>query len=351
MSRDIYRTITERFVEELKRGTVPWQKPWTGCVQNLISRKPYRGINAFLLGSTDRISPFWLTYKQAIDLGGHVRKGEKSLPVIYYKLLEKRDNAGNVVLGADGQAARIPFVRWASVFNLDQTEGIEAPAIASPKQTGQPLEKAASIVANAPLCPIHHVGFAALYSPQDDVIRLPAPANFRSQEDYFHTLYHEAIHATGSASRLNREGITHPVKFGSEAYSREELIAELGASFLSNEAGILNQVQFDNSAAYLNSWVQKLENDPRMIVSAASHAQRGAEFVLGIEQKENVQQSQTSPEGMPLTSAREHGVETRMLGFAHRDPDGDGVSTLFEWNQGTRQTNPISRSLKPGIRL
>ena len=316
MSRDIYQSITDRFLEQLKKGTVPWQQPWTSCVQNIVSRKPYRGINAFTLGMTDRTSPFWLTFKQALDLGGHVRKGEKSLPVIYYKLLDKRDNAGSPVVREDGKPDRIPFVRWANVFNLDQTEGIEPPQIAATLDVGQPLEKAASIVENAKLCPIHHAGFAAVYSPKDDVIRLPAPTTFRSQEDYFQTLFHEMTHATGHQTRLNREGITQPVKFGSERYSKEELVAELGAAFLSNEAGILNQIQFDNSAAYLASWIEKLENDPRMIVSAASQAQKSADFVLGVEQRECLHESLTSPEEMPLEVASNRAVTSRIPGFA-----------------------------------
>jgi antirestriction protein ArdC len=351
VSRDIYQAITDRFIEQLKKGTVPWQQPWTSCVQNIISRKPYRGINVFTLGLSDRTSPFWLTFKQALDLGGHVRKGEKSLPVIYYKILEKRDGTGNLMVREDGRPARVPFVRWANVFNLDQTEGIEAPQIEAAQNAGQPLEKAAAVVEKAKLCPIHHAGFAAVYSPKDDIIRLPAPTTFRSQQDYYQTLFHEMTHATGHEKRLNREGITQPVKFGSERYSKEELIAELGAAFLSNEAGILDQVQFDNSAAYLNSWIQKLENDPRMIVSAASHAQRSTDFVLGIEHKESLQENQTSPEGMPLTWAREHGIDTRIPGFAHRDPDGDGVSTLAEWKQGTRPTDRLSKAYQQGMKI
>lgn len=323
MSRDIYQTITDRFVEQLKKGTVPWQQPWTSCVQNIVSRKPYRGINAFTLGMTDRTSPFWLTFKQALDLGGNVRKGEKSLPVIYYKILEKRDAAGNVMVREDGRPARTPFVRWANVFNVDQTEGIEAPVISTALSPAQPLEKAAVIVANAKICPIHHAGFAAVYSPTDDVIRLPAPTTFRSQEDYYQTLFHEMTHATGHGSRLDREGITQPVKFGSERYSKEELIAELGAAFLSNEAGTLNQVQFDNSAAYLNSWIQKLENDPRMIVSAASHAQRSTDFVLGIEHKESLQECQSGPEEMAV--GKDQAMEDRSPAFANRMASRNGL--------------------------
>jgi antirestriction protein ArdC len=125
---DIYQTITERFVEQLRSGTVPWQKPWLG-VQNLVSQKPYRGINSLLLGSTDYQSPYWATFKQVVDLGGLVKKGEKSTPIIYYKILEKRDDAGKLVIREDGRPTHVPFVRWSNVFNLEQTEGITPPNI------------------------------------------------------------------------------------------------------------------------------------------------------------------------------------------------------------------------------
>ncbi len=291
MSRDIYQAITDRFIEQLKRGTVPWQKPWLSA-QNVVSRKPYRGINALLLGSAPFGSPFWVSFKQALDLGGHVRKGEKSTPVIYYKFLEKRDAAGNLVVRSDGTEARVPFIRWSNVFNLDQTEGIIPPALALDQNRQQPCEKAAAMVAEAKLCPVRHVGFAALYSPDRDVIQMPAPGTFRTLEDYHHTLFHEMIHATGHGSRLDREGVTKPIKFGSERYSREELIAELGAAFLSNEAGILDEVQFQNSAAYLDSWINKLEDDPRLIVSAAGQAQRGSDFVRGIQPTEGLSEQE-----------------------------------------------------------
>jgi antirestriction protein ArdC len=342
VNRDIYQAITDRFVEQLKRGTVPWQKPWFG-VQNIVSRKPYRGINALVLGSTDYQSPFWITFKQTLDLGGHVRKGERSTPVIYYEILEKRDDAGNLRVRDDGRSERVPFVRWANVFNLDQTEGIEPPVIAVQEGPTLPLERAAAIVENAKLCPIHHAGFAAHYSPQDDVIRVPSPSTFHSREDYYHSLYHEMTHASGHSSRLNRDGITRQARFGSEPYSQEELIAELGAAFLSNEAGVLDSVRFENSAAYLGSWINKFENDPRMIVSAASQAQKASDFVLGIEQKESLQECQTSPEGMPLAWAREHGIDARIPGFAHCDQDGDRVSTLMEWKHGTGPADRLSQ--------
>jgi antirestriction protein ArdC len=244
-----------------------------------------------------------------------VKKGERSTPVIYYKFLEKRDDAGNSVVLENGRPSRIPFVRWSNVFNVDQTEGITPPAIATSQNTAQPLERAAAMVDSAKLCPVHHGGFAAYYSPQDDVIRMPTPPTFHRQEDYYHSLYHEMTHAVGHSSRLSREGITQQAKFGSERYSKEELIAELGAAFLSNEAGILDRVRFENSAAYLASWIAKLENDPRMIVSAASQAQRSTDFIMGIEQKESLLESQLFPEGIPLTWARENGIDTRIPGL------------------------------------
>jgi antirestriction protein ArdC len=296
VSKDIYEIITARFIDQLKKGTVPWQKPWMG-VQNIVSKKPYRGINSLILGGSDFQSPYWLTFKQAHDLGGNIKKGEKATPVIYYKLFEKRDDHGNLVLGSNGRPTRIPFIRWSNAFNLDQTEGIEPPAQTATQEVIQPLDKAAKIVAEAKICPIYHTGFAAVYSPGEDVIRMPAQKTFRSPESYYQTLFHEMTHSTGHASRLDREGVTLPIKFGSERYSKEELIAELGASFLSNEAGILNEVQFDNSAAYLGSWIEKFENDPKMIFTASSQAQRSTDFILGIEQKESLGESQ-SPAGL-----------------------------------------------------
>ena len=313
MSKDIYEIITARFIDQLKKGTVPWQKPWMG-VQNIVSKKPYRGINALILGGSDFQSPYWLTFKQAHDLGGKVKKGEKATPVIYYKLFEKRDDHGNLVLGSNGRPTRIPFIRWSNAFNFDQTEGITPPA--QTESVGQnplhPLEKAAKIVEEAKTCPIYHTGFAAVYSPGEDVIRMPAQKTFRSPEAYYQTLFHEMTHSTGHASRLDREGVTLPIKFGSERYSKEELIAELGASFLSNEAGILNQVQFDNSAAYLGSWIEKFENDPKMIFTASSQAQRSTDFILGIEQNESLGESQ-SPTGL-ATPTEEPALAQKIIG-------------------------------------
>lgn len=331
MNRDIYQAITDRFIDQLKQGTVPWQRPWLSA-QNIVSQKPYRGINSLLLGSAPYESPYWVSFKQALDLGGNVRKGEKSSPVIYYKFLEKRDAAGNLVVRADGTQARVPFIRWSNVFNLDQTEGITPPVQTVSQGDQRPCEKAAEMVLAAKLCPIRHGGYAASYAPDLDMIQMPAPATFHTSEDYHHTLFHEMVHATGHGSRLDREGVANPVKFGSERYSREELIAELGAAFLSNEAGILNEVQFQNSAAYLASWVKKLEDDPRLIVSAAAQGQRASDFIRGIQQVEGISEQE------PVFAVEEPAIhETSSVapiahageGMAARSTFGRSVGQMF----------------------
>jgi antirestriction protein ArdC len=297
--KDIHATITQRFIDQLQQGCVPWQRTWTSAM-NLVSKKAYRGINTLTLGSAPFGSPFWLTFRQAHELGGHIRKGEKSSPVIYYKFLEKHDRSGQPVFTAKGKAAFVPFLRWSNVFNLEQTEGVPAPAPAAApiplEEATRPLDRAESLVEQAKLCPIRQEGFAASYSPTEDLIRMPPRLTFRSPEDYYHVLYHEMTHATGHASRLDREGITNTIRFGSERYSKEELIAELGAAFLSNEAGILDQIRFDNSAAYLQSWIRKLKEDPTMIVSAASNAQRSFDWVTGCspEEQEAINESLSS---------------------------------------------------------
>ncbi|MEZ0295122.1 MAG: ArdC family protein [Candidatus Methylacidiphilales bacterium] len=295
--KDIQREITERFIEQLKKGTVPWRRPWVSA-QNIVSQKAYRGINSLLLGSASYNSPFWMTFKQARDLGGNVCKGAKAMPVVYYKFLDKRDKAGNVVLTRNGTPAKVPLIRWSMVFNLEQTEKIEAPKVGIEPRPAVPLAAAAAILENAKLCPIKHGGFAALYSPDKDIIKMPPEKMFRSAEDYFHTAYHEATHATGHSSRLDREGVTMPSKFGSERYSKEELVAELGAAFLSNEAGILDKVRFDNSASYLDSWINKLEKDHSLILSAASQAQKSTDFILGVKLNEQ----ETLAEGQDSSS-------------------------------------------------
>lgn len=277
---DTYQVITDKFIEKLRSGVVPWQRPWISP-SNMVSKKPYRGINALLLGQSDFTSPHWVSFKQAKELGGSVRKGEHGTMVVFWKISGLADEKGNPIYDDRGREKKSFLLRHYYVFNLDQIEGVEAPAVELKEH--EPIEEALRIAQKCP-CFLRTQGFSAYYNPAADQITMPDKGTFRSGEGYFATLFHEMTHSTGHASRLNREGITGPVHFGSKVYSREELIAELGAAFLSNESGILKPNLFENSSAYLASWIAALEGDTRLLLHAASAAQRSADFILGTTQ-------------------------------------------------------------------
>ena len=268
-----YERITERIVSLLEQGTVPWHKPWTvktGLPRNLISKKPYRGINVFLLMAMSYESPHWLTFRQAIQLGGNVKKGEKSCPVVFWKWMKNEDEESD-------EPKKAPLLRLYHVFNTAQCEGLKD----APGEIQMPVTKPAEIVAGMPQPPAVKHGMAkAFYSPTDDCVGMPERERFDGEAGYFATLFHELIHATGSEKRLNRASISERNGFGSNPYCKEELIAELGSAFLCGYADIVERT-IDNSAAYLEGWLKQFQNDRTLIVSAAAQAQKAADFILG----------------------------------------------------------------------
>jgi antirestriction protein ArdC len=268
-----YERITERIVSLLEQGTVPWHKPWTvktGLPRNLISKKPYRGINVFLLMAMSYESPHWLTFRQAIQLGGNVKKGEKSCPVVFWKRMKNED-------GESDEPKKAPLLRLYHVFNTAQCEGLKD----APGEIQMPVTKPAEIVAGMPQPPVVKHGMVqAFYSPTDDCVGMPERERFDGEAGYFATLFHELIHATGSEKRLNRASIAERNGFGSDPYCKEELIAELGSAFLCGYADIVDRT-IDNSAAYLEGWLKQFQNDRTLIVSAAAQAQKAADFILG----------------------------------------------------------------------
>lgn len=286
----VHQIITDRIIELLKKGTVPWQKPWQGGEQlprNLVSKKPYRGVNVFLLHAMSYESPYWLTYKQAQELGGNVKHGEHATPVVFWKWLDKTDDDGNV--------KQVPMLRYYSVFNASQCEGIEKHLPATSTTTAQhnPIPEAEAIVANMPKRPdIRHGQGRAYYSPGLDFVGMPVKESFKSSEGYFDTLFHELTHSTGHESRLARKGVSGTEgnwgSFGSGLYAKEELVAEMGAAFLCGHVGIVDRT-IDNSAAYIASWLQRLSDDPKLVVNAAAQAQKAADFILGIDHKAETQ--------------------------------------------------------------
>jgi len=287
----VYDIITERIVALLESGTIPWQKPWGASAggiapSNYSSRKPYRGINAMLLACSGFGCPYWLTFKQAKEMGGNVRKGSKGMPVVFWKFLDKEDEAGNVVRDANGNAVKVPLLRYYTVFNLEQIEGIAYEAPKAPEGPAfEPFAQCEAIVSGMKLCPeIRHGGASAFYAPAIDLVQMPQRESFRGFAEYYSTLFHELTHATGHSKRLNRKGVSSEVEanhaFGSADYSREELVAEMGASFLCGSAGIFNHTA-SNSAAYISNWIKALKGDSKLVVIAAAQAQKAADFILG----------------------------------------------------------------------
>jgi len=278
----VYDVINGRIMELLESGTVPWRKTWNAASsqpKNMVSKKDYRGVNVFLLACMPYVSPYWMTFKQVKDKGGHVRKGEKSTPVIFWKWIDRKDatpTEGEVAING-----KIPMLRYYSVFNLEQTEGMElAPTAAETINTFTPIENAELIIAGMPLRPdIQHGGNKACYSPFLDYVKLPVPEVFESPEEYYSTAFHELTHATGHAKRVGRKGVTETSYFGSHEYSKEELVAEMGAAFLCGHAGIEQKV-LENSAAYIRGWLKALKNDKMLLVHAAAQAQKASDYIL-----------------------------------------------------------------------
>jgi len=276
---NVYEKVTARIMEILEAGTVPWRKPWQSSEgpSNLLSKKPYRGINSFLLNCSPYSSPYWLTYRQAMEKGGHVRQGEKSTAVVFWKWLDRKSVPDE---DDNSTSNKVPLLRFYNVFNLQQIDGIPEPVEEQPANPFSPIEQAELIIKNMPLKPaIQYGGGSACYSPTLDQIKLPKRKAFKSPEEFYSTVFHELAHATGHASRLSRKGILEPSYFGSHDYSQEELVAEFGASMLCGFAGIEQQT-LENSAAYIQGWLKVLKNDQRLAIMAAGQAQHAADFIL-----------------------------------------------------------------------
>jgi len=295
---DVYQIITERVITLLESGTVAWRKTWSGgdSPRNLVSKRPYRGINAMLLGATSFTSPYWLTFNQVQQLKGRVKKGAKSELVIFWKVFNSQQETDDTESGDESTKRRPPMLRYYRVFNVEQTEGLEKHLPPPPEERPfTPMEAAARIIERMPQRPpIRHDEQIAYYAPVRDYVNLPRSETFETPENYYAVAFHELTHSTGHESRLNRAGVagSRLAAFGSADYSREELVAELGSAFLCAEARIANTL--DNSAAYLKGWLEALKGDARLIVTASSAAQRAADFILGRSVQESAEDETAS---------------------------------------------------------
>jgi len=285
-SSDLYAKITQQIIEMLEKGVVPWRSPILGAgtvgyPKNLVSDKPYRGVNVFLLAVMAHFkefeSAYWVTFRQAQERGGKVRRGEKATMVVFFKPYEVEGDA-------PGEKKQVFVLRHFNVFNLSQCEGLPVPD--APKYTPsefRPLEAAARVVAKYQDGPaIQHCGSRAFYRPATDIVSIPEPTRFVTTEEYYGTLFHELGHSTGHSKRLDR-GLDKDLRpFGSPDYGKEELVAEMTAAFLCGEVRIQPAV-IENSAAYISGWLGQLKKDSKLVIAAASAAQRAAEWIRGID--------------------------------------------------------------------
>ena len=291
MQTDIYTRVTNLIIEQLEKGVIPWKSPYfseIGLPMNYRSGKTYSGINIFLLGCLRYTSPHFLTYLQAQELGGQVRNGEKGALVVKYGTYTKEEDKQ---AAGDQAAPQRKYLKAYTVFNASQIEGIEFPQVVSGPELSpsEKCDKARAIIAAMPKAPLFVEGEAIpCYRPRTDSVHMPEMRYFDSEEGYYSTYFHELIHATGHQSRLARNTLLDNKGIDAaggarKTYAEEELVAEMGASFLNAEAGI-SEAELENSAAYLQGWIDALKtNDGKSwIVKAASEAQKAANYILNI---------------------------------------------------------------------
>lgn len=293
MKYDIYNEVTNRILTQLEQGVIPWKSPYfskVGFPRNFSSGNPYHGINIFLLGSLRYTSPFFLTFLQAKELGGNVRKGEKGFLVIKYGTYSRAEEIA--AAGGEQPAESRRFLKGYTVFHASQIEGIEFPEPVNAPElpASAACDRARALVAGMPNPPKFEEGTAVpCYRRGSDSVHMPERRFFTSEESYYSTLFHELSHSTGHRSRLARPSLLESEGIEAEGdarktYAEEELVAEMGASFLCAHAGIV-EAELENSAAYLQGWIDALKSKDAKgwIIRAASQAQKAADYILNIQ--------------------------------------------------------------------
>lgn len=277
MKNNVYQIVTDRIIEQLEQGVIPWHKPWTGVRNkafNRVSRKPYSLLNQMLLKHDGEYASF----KQWTDLGGKIRKGEKAEIIVFWKMLEVEEE------NKDGELEKkvIPYLRYISVFHISQVDGVKP--LETPFHEVEPIADADKIIID--YITREAINFneqasnEAYYSPNKDTVVVPMKEQYQHINEYYSTTFHELIHSTGHKKRLNRLETSTVASFGSETYSKEELVAEIGSATLLNILEIETQRTFTNSVAYIQNWLTVLRNDNRFIISASSQAEKAIDYIL-----------------------------------------------------------------------
>ena len=277
---NVYESVTERILTQLEAGIIPWRKEWkatgkTGLPYNYASGKQYRGINILLLMSSGFNDARWMTYKQAQDAGGNVKRGEKGTKIVFWSLFNVTKKGDT---GGEYSTDKVPFAREYTVFNIDQIENLPQ-SLPFETPVFEPIPAAHSMASDYMKragIDLKHGGASAYYSPSLDYVQMPKETDFKSPDAYYSTLFHELGHSTGHKVRLGRD---MSGGFGSSDYSKEELVAEFTAAFLCAQVGISNERVEANHAAYIQSWMKAIKNDKKLVVSAAQKAQKAADYI------------------------------------------------------------------------
>jgi len=283
MGMNVYDVINSRIEELLLQNVVPWKRSWSvknSMPRSLVTMKPYKGINLFLLASQQYRSPYWLSFKAVQDRGGKVRKGERATPICFWKILDKPDPDNHDKL------RKHYLLKHYNIFSVEQCDGLVYPEHEDEINDFSPIEAAEQIIANMPTRPIIiHGGNKAYYSISTDEVHLPPQTAFESPDEYYVTCFHEISHSTLAEHRLNRKATTQVHSFGDEAYSKEELVASMGECYLASHAGIV-QKTIENSAAYIQGWLKALKNDKTLLVQAGGMAQKSSDYILNVNHDE-----------------------------------------------------------------
>lgn len=282
---NLYQTVTDKIIKGLENKELFWRKPWTGGIepQNFITKKPYKGLNRLLLSLSNKRCPYYLSFKQINDLKGQVLKGAKSELITYWNVFEKetgeKDENGQPIT-----ETRF-YLKYYRVFNLEDTKGIdwesELEKHMNKRTKYEKLEECENIVSDylqAEEIEVKHIEQKAYYVPDFDYINMPLQETFKSDEEYYSTLFHEVTHSTMKETRTKR------IKNNEINYAKEELIAEMGNAFLCHMTGI-EQATLENSQAYINSWLKALKSDEKYIIFASQQAQKAVDYITS-KQKE-----------------------------------------------------------------
>jgi len=273
----VYQIVTDKILAKLEQGEIPWRKPWVGGQQpvNWLTQKPYRGINSLLLDPGE-----YATFNQVKKHNGKVKKGEKGQLVVFWKWIEIKENDNET---GEEEVKQRPLLRYYKVFEINsQVEGLESREKDRETYDHDPIEQAEAIVKGYKDRPeIKYAPGRACYNPMDDQVKVPEISDFPNADEYYDTLFHELAHSTGHNKRLNRQGVNMDILTGRETYAKEELVAEIAAAMLCGQAGISNDRNLENTAAYLQGWKKAIKDDASLMVCSAGQAQKAADYIIG----------------------------------------------------------------------